>query len=82
MSVDLEHIWRYLHFSESEKSVPVHPSVGALGQHMGFFGTQLGHPFFSIKWSHIQHNKNQHVKLYTLSNFTLKRKQNTFLNKH
>ena len=46
---------------------------------MGFFGTQLGHLLLNIKWSHIQHNKNQHVKMYTLSDFTLQSKQKTFL---
>ena len=59
------------------------PVWGALGQYMGFFGTQLGHPFFNKKWSHIQHNENQHVKIYTLSDlsdFTLQSKQKTFLN--
>ena len=40
------------------------PVWGALGQHMGYFETQLGYPFSNIKWSRIQHNKNQYVKIY------------------
>ena len=48
---------------------------------MGFFGTQLGHPFFNIKFSPIQHNKNQPVKIYTLNDFTLQSKQKTFINR-
>ena len=71
MPVDIEYIWRYLQFNESEKNVPVHLSVGGLGQHMGFFGTELEHHFFNIKWSHIQHNKKQPVKIYTLNDFIL-----------
>ena len=80
--MDLKYIWRYLHFNELEKSVQMHPRGGALGQHMGFFGTQLRHLFFSIKWNHIQHNKNQHVKIHTLNNFSLQSKLKTFLNRH
>ena len=33
--------------------------------------TQLGYPFFNKKSSHIQHNKNQHVKIHTLNDFNL-----------
>ena len=59
MPVDLEYIWRYLQLNESEKSAQCTPVWGALVQHMRFFGTQLGHPFLNIKWSQIQHNKNE-----------------------
>ena len=57
------------------------PVWGASGQHMGFFGTQLGYPFLNIKWRHIQHYKSQHVKIFTLNDFTLQSKQKTFLNR-
>ena len=35
------------------------PVWGALGQHMGYFETQLGYPFSNIKWSRIQRNKSK-----------------------
>ena len=71
MPVDIEYIWRYLQFNESEKMSQCTSVWGALGQHMGFFGTELEHRFFNIKWSHIQHNKKQLVKIYTLNDFIL-----------
>ena len=61
---------RYLQFYESEKVSQCTPVWDALGQHMGFFGKQLVHHFINIKWSHIQYNKHQHVKIYTLNDFT------------
>ena len=80
MPVDLEYIWRYLQFNESKKLVPVYPIVG-FGTTHGVVRDTTGTSFFNIKWSHIQHNKKQHVKIYTLNDFTLQSKQKTFLNR-
>ena len=71
MPVDIEYIWRYLQFNESEKSVPVHLSVGCIGTTHLVLWDRTGTSFFNIKWSHIQHNKKQLVKIYTLNDFIL-----------
>ena len=68
-------------FNEFEKSVSVHPSVECPGTKHGVLWDTTGTSFFNIKLSHIQHNKNQHVKIYTLNDFTLQNKQKTFLNR-
>ena len=47
MNVVLEYIWRYLQFNKSEKSVPVHPSVGCIGTTHGVLSDKTGISFFS-----------------------------------
>ena len=49
MPVDIEYIWRYLQFNESEKSVPVHLSVGCIGTTHGVLWDRTGTSFFQHK---------------------------------
>ena len=49
MPVDLEYIWRYLQFHESEKCVPVHPGVGCIGTTHGVLWDTTGISFFQHK---------------------------------
>ena len=55
------------------------PNAPQCGVHVDNTWGSLGHKceiLFNIKWSHIQQNKCQHVKIYSLNDFTFQSKQN------
>ena len=63
MPVDLEYVWRYSQFNESEKSVTVHNRVGCIGTTHGVLWDTTGTSFFQ----HNNNNNNNSISLFRVT---------------